>query len=113
MGLVDPGGFKATPIFRESRRRALSRLKIVVAGEGSQDVMIRDFSARGFSAAARTHPPQVDQVVTALLPDGRALWGIVRWVDRNLFGVEFDVNAPPEDVPAETGSAVALRLPQA
>ena len=108
MGLVDPGGFRATPIFRESRRRALSRLKIVVAGEGSQDVLIRDFSARGFSAAARTHPPHVDQVVTALLPDGRALWGIVRWVDRNVFGVEFDVNAPPQDVAVGPGTDVTI-----
>jgi hypothetical protein len=109
MGLVDPGGFRATPIFRESRRRALSRLKIVIAGEGSQEVMVRDFSSRGFSAAARHHPPQVDQVVTALLPDGRALWGIVRWVERNVFGVEFDVNSPPDDIEPTTGSEVAIR----
>jgi hypothetical protein len=75
--------------------------------------MIRDFSARGFSAAARAHPPQVDQIVTALLPDGRALWGIVRWVERNVFGVEFDVNAPPEDFAPDAtdtaGTDIALR----
>ena len=110
MGLVDASGFRPTPIFRESRRRALTRLKIVIAGEGSQEVLIRDFSARGFSAAARAHPPQVDQIVTALLPDGRALWGIVRWVERNVFGVEFDVNAPPEDFAGEAGDAPGTDL---
>lgn len=115
MGLVDASGFRPTPIFRESRRRALSRLKIVVAGQGSQEVLIRDFSARGFSAAARAHPPQVDQIVTALLPDGRALWGIVRWVERNVFGVEFDVNAPPEDFaedPADPGATDIVLRPR-
>lgn len=101
------GRFKATPIFRESRRRGLSRLTIVIAGGSPQEILVRDFSSRGFSAAAQGEPPPADAIVTALMPDGRALWGIVRWRERNLFGVEFDVNSPPAD--AATGSDLAIR----
>ena len=97
MGLVNPAAFKPTPIFRESRRRGLTRLSIVTATGDYQDIMVRDFSSRGFSAAAHGRAPVADEIVTVLLPDGRALWGIVRWVDRNVFGVEFDVNTPPAE----------------
>jgi hypothetical protein len=33
--------------------------------------------------------PLRDAVVTVTLPDGRELWGLVRWIDRNLVGIEF------------------------
>ncbi|MDE2405260.1 MAG: histidine kinase [Sphingomonadales bacterium] len=70
---------------------------MLVAADGVvQDIMVRDFSSKGFSAATRGTAPHRDEVVTVLLPDNRALWGIVRWVKGNVFGVEFDVNTPPE-----------------
>jgi len=96
MGVVRPGEFRATPVYRASRKPGLTRL-MLVAGDGVvQDIMVRDFSSKGFSAAARGAPPAANEVVTVLLPDDRALWGIVRWVKGNVFGVEFDVNTPPE-----------------
>ena len=97
MGMANPGSFKPTPTFREKRRRGLTRLTLVHASGERREVLVRDFSSRGFSAAAQGPAPAPDEVVTTLLPDGRALWGIVRWVERNVFGVEFDVNAPPAE----------------
>ena len=54
------------------------------------DVIVRDISSRGLSAAAKGPPPALDEVVQARLEDGRELWGLVRWREGNLFGVEFD-----------------------
>ncbi|MBU6268816.1 MAG: PilZ domain-containing protein [Sphingomonadales bacterium] len=71
---------------------------MLVAADGVvQDIMVRDFSDKGVSAATRGPAPALNEVVTILLPDNRALWGIVRWVEGNLFGVEFDVNTPPQE----------------
>lgn len=53
-------------------------------------VIVRDISTRGLSAAAKGAPPALNEVVRARLADGRVLWGLVRWQDDNLFGVEFD-----------------------
>ncbi|EJL24643.1 PilZ domain-containing protein [Novosphingobium sp. AP12] len=53
-------------------------------------VIVRDISTRGLSAAAMGTPPALNEVVRARLADGRVLWGLVRWQDDNLFGVEFD-----------------------
>jgi hypothetical protein len=53
-------------------------------------VIVRDISTRGLSAAAMGAPPALNEVVRARLADGRVLWGLVRWQDDNLFGVEFD-----------------------
>ena len=107
MGLANPAAFKPTPVFRESRKRGLTRLTIVTGSGDRQDIMVRDFSSRGFSAAAHGTAPAADEIVTVLLPDGRALWGIVRWVERNVFGVEFDVNTAPAEPTG--GSSVAVR----
>lgn len=53
-------------------------------------VIVRDISTRGLSAAAMGTPPALNEVVRARLANGRLLWGLVRWQDDNLFGVEFD-----------------------
>lgn len=55
-------------------------------------VIVRDISTRGLSAAAMGTPPALNEVVRARLADGRVLWGLVRWQDDNLFGVEFDTH---------------------
>jgi len=94
MPLADPGAFKPTPVFRESRKRALTRLTLVRSGGAVHEIMVRDFSSRGFSAAVQGDSPAANEVVTVLMPDDRAVWGLVRWVEDNLFGVEFDLNTP-------------------
>lgn len=53
-------------------------------------VIVRDISSRGLSAAALRETPALNEVVRARLEDGRELWGLVRWREGNLFGVEFD-----------------------
>jgi hypothetical protein len=53
-------------------------------------VIVRDISTRGLSAAAMGAPPALNEVVRARLADGRVLWGLVRWQDDNLLGVDFD-----------------------
>jgi len=103
MALADPRAFTPMPVFREMRRRGLTRLSLTIGNNPRQDIMVRDYSSRGFSAAAQATPPATDEVVAVHLPDGRTLWGIVRWVERNVFGVEFDVSAPAG------GSEVAVR----
>jgi hypothetical protein len=45
------------------------------------------------SAAAAGDPHACNDVVRASLRDGSELCGMVRWVDGNLFGVEFDTRA--------------------
>lgn len=95
MALADPRAFKPTPVYRESRQRGLTRLSLSIGTAPRQDIMVRDYSSRGFSAAAHGIPPACDELVTVHLPDGCTLWGIVRWVERNVFGVEFDGNIAP------------------
>jgi len=107
MGLADPASFRPTPVFRETRRRGLNRVTLVTPGGLARQIMVRDFSTRGFSAAMNSLDLAADDVVTVLLPDGRALWGIVRWADRNVFGVEFDLNASAE-APA-SGTEIVVR----
>jgi hypothetical protein len=52
-------------------------------------VIVRDISTRGLSAASLGPPPALNEVVRARLVHGRELWGLVRWREDNLFGVEF------------------------
>jgi hypothetical protein len=54
-----------------------------------QEMLVRDISQFGLSGAVRGVVPARDAVVTVSLPDGRELWGLVRWVDRNVVGIEF------------------------
>lgn len=82
--------FKPTPILRERRRNQCARFTLHDASGTAIDVIVRDISSRGLSAAAAGNPPVVNEVVRAQLEDGRELWGLVRWTDGNLFGVEFD-----------------------
>ncbi|MDE8651019.1 histidine kinase [Novosphingobium album (ex Liu et al. 2023)] len=86
-------GFKPTPIFRERRRPQLVKFELRNARDEVLDIIVRDVSSRGFSAAAKGAPPTVNEVVSMAMPDGRLLWGMVRWVEDNLFGVEFDTTS--------------------
>ena len=96
--------FRPTPHFRERRRRGMLLASMVNADGGQRRIMVRDFSAKGLSAAAQGEPPVPDEVVSIHLPDGRVAWGMVRWVRRNLFGVEFGVDYGAS-APAETSGA--------
>ncbi len=82
--------FRPTPVFRQTRRRRLTRVTLCDSSGMVQDIMVRDVSAQGLSAVAALVPPALDTIVSVTLPDGRALWGVVRWVAALAFGVEFD-----------------------
>ncbi|MBT0669990.1 histidine kinase [Novosphingobium profundi] len=82
--------FRPTPIPRERRLRQCARFSLTDAHGQPIEVMVRDISSRGLSAAAIGTPPPAETVVRARLEDGQELWGLVRWSRGNLFGVEFD-----------------------
>ena len=98
--------FLPTPTLRERRRRGMVLVSLIDSTGATRKIMVRDISAKGLSAAAQGAPPGPDEVVSIALPDGSVAWGLVRWVRRNLFGVEFGVSfgapsgAPPEAPPA-------------
>lgn len=87
---MDSPRFRPTPILRERRRRRCARFALTDSRGTEIAVMVRDISSRGLSAAAVGAPPALNEVVRACLEDGRELWGLVRWQEGNLFGVEFD-----------------------
>ncbi len=87
---MDASRFKPTPIPRERRRRQLTRYVLTDSRGQPVEVMIRNISSHGFSAAAVGTPPPINEVIRAILDDGREVWGLVRWVDGNLFGVELE-----------------------
>ncbi|GAM04421.1 histidine kinase [Novosphingobium sp. MBES04] len=82
--------FRPTPTPRERRLRQCARFALTDACGQPIEVMVRDISSRGLSAAALGTPPPAESVVRARLEDGQELWGLVRWREGNLFGVEFD-----------------------
>ena len=81
--------FCPAPLPRGRRQRVLARVSMADGAAPPQDMLVRDISEFGLSGAVRGSPPARDAVVTVRLPDGRELWGLVRWVDRNLIGIEF------------------------
>ncbi|WP_036504264.1 PilZ domain-containing protein [Novosphingobium sp. AP12] len=87
---MDEPRFRPTPHWRERRRRRCMRFALTDSAGVEIAVIVRDISTRGLSAAAMGTPPALNEVVRARLADGRVLWGLVRWQDDNLFGVEFD-----------------------
>lgn len=87
---MDKTRFRPTPILRERRRRRLAHFALTDSQGQEIDVVVRDISSRGLSAAASGKAPAPGEVVRARLEDGRELWGLVRWREGNLFGVEFD-----------------------
>ncbi len=90
MTLVDKSLFVPTPNFRPRRKRVVVRVRLEGTAGDTQDAMVRDISPTGMSAVARTAPLAADDVVSIALPDGSAVWGIVRWTEGKAFGVEFD-----------------------
>jgi len=94
---MNTGRFRPTPIPRERRRRRCARFLLTDAQGREIAVMVRDISSRGLSAAALREPPALDQVVRARLEDGSEVWGLVRWRDGHLFGVEFDTRPSSQD----------------
>lgn len=87
---MDKARFRPTPILRERRRRRCTRFALTDSHDVEIAVIVRDISSHGLSAAAAGVPPQLNEVVRARLEDGREVWGLVRWREGNLFGVEFD-----------------------
>lgn len=90
---MDAPRFTPTPIPRERRRQRCTRFTLADAAGDPLDVMVRDISSRGLSAAALGEAPAPDEIVRARLGDGTEVWGLVRWREGKLFGVEFDVGA--------------------
>lgn len=91
---MDKSRFKPTPIPRERRRSKCARFALTDSRGIEIAVMVRDISSKGLSAAALGTPPALNEVVRARLEDGAEVWGLVRWSEGNLFGVEFDVTPP-------------------
>ncbi|KHK92274.1 histidine kinase [Novosphingobium malaysiense] len=87
---MDKSKFKPTPILRERRRNKCARFALTDSRGEAIEVIVRDISSKGLSAAAIGTAPAVNEVVRAHLEDGREVWGLVRWAEGNLFGVEFD-----------------------
>lgn len=90
MTLVDKARFTPTPTFRARRKRVTVRVQVEGDFGMQQEAMVRDISASGMSAVARSVAPEPDDMVNVTLPDGTRLWGIVRWAKAKAFGVEFD-----------------------
>lgn len=90
---MDKPRFKPTPILRERRLHRCAHVTLTDSDGERIDVIVRDVSSHGLSAATAGDPPAYNDIVRASLEDGRELWGLVRWVDGNLFGVEFDTRA--------------------
>ena len=90
--------FKPTPNFRARRRRTLVKVQLRNSRNEVQDIMVQDISSTGLRATARSTPPNIDEVVNVQLPDSNVLWGLVRWVEGNQFGVEFDVSSSQVDI---------------
>ncbi|TCM16893.1 PilZ domain-containing protein [Novosphingobium sp. PhB165] len=87
---MDAHRFKPTPTPRERRRAHLAHFVLTDAAGRSIEIMIRDISSHGLSAAAVGEPPALNEAVRARLDDGREVWGLVRWTEGKLFGVEFE-----------------------
>ncbi|WP_395329839.1 histidine kinase [Novosphingobium sp. BL-8H] len=96
VAMMDSSRFKPTPIPRERRRGQLTPYVLTDSRGQAVEVMIRDVSSRGFSAAAVGAAPAINEVIRAVLDDGREVWGLVRWADGNLFGVEFEAGDKPK-----------------
>ena len=106
MSVAPKAAFRPTPNFRERRRRGMVLVKMVDSTGQHRPIMVRDVSAKGLSAAAQGTPPEPDEIVCIHLPDGREAWGLVRWVRRNLFGVEFGLSAT-----SDPGAVPGVPLP--
>ena len=85
--------FKPTPILREARQVQLARFALHDSQGQRIDLVVRDISSRGLSAAAIGTAPEPNEVVRAVMDDGREMWGLVRWKNGNLFGVEFETGS--------------------
>lgn len=85
-----PGVFQPTPILRPRRRIALRHVRLKDADGMVIDAMLQDISANGLRGGCRSGSIGPNDVVTLELPAGRSVWGVVRWTDGAMFGVEFD-----------------------
>lgn len=98
MSALPPGRFCPTPHFRPRRQRTLTRMRLIDAAGAVIDILVRDISPRGMSAAVRGAAPALNEPVQMLPPPGSGesapVWGLVRWVEGNLIGVEFEPPGP-------------------
>ncbi|MFD2135108.1 histidine kinase [Novosphingobium resinovorum] len=86
---MDTSRFRPTPILRERRRRRCTRFALTDSRGGNCRDRTRHILARA-QCRCGGEPPRLNEVVRATLEDGREVWGLVRWREGNLFGVEFD-----------------------
>lgn len=57
---------------------------------GLQDIVIRNISRFGLSAASRGLPPTQGERITIALPHGEKTAGTVKWVEGLSFGIKLD-----------------------
>lgn len=75
---------------RETRERRLLRGQMRTERLPLFELLIRNISARGLCGTCRELPPLVGEEAEILLPDNRTVSATVRWVNDQVFGVEFD-----------------------
>lgn len=96
MPLVDKSRFRPTPVLRPRRRKLLARVRLLHADGTPCDVVVENVSSTGLQAIAARGAPELGAGVTIEMPDGPAIWGVVRWTDGLRFGVEVNPHAEPE-----------------
>ena len=75
---------------REPRQRRLLRGHMQTERLASFEIVIRNISARGLCGTCKGLPPIRGEFAEILLPDNRTVTATVRWVNDQVFGVEFD-----------------------
>lgn len=85
--------FRPTPTLRSARRKALVHVRLIDASGQSHDAIVQNLAASGVNVAVRGAAPAVSEVVQLILPSNEGLWGVVRWVEGNLAGIELDTSS--------------------
>ncbi len=74
---------------REPRERRLLRGQMQTERLPAFEIVIRNISARGLCGTCKGLPPICGEEADILLPDNRTVTATVRWVNDQVFGVEF------------------------
>lgn len=75
---------------REPRERRLLRGHMQTERLAPFEIVIRNISARGLCGTCKGLPPVIGEFAEIHLPDNRHVTAIVRWVNDQVFGVEFE-----------------------
>lgn len=74
---------------REPRERRLLRGHMVTERLPTFEIVIRNISSRGLCGTCKGLPPITGEFAEIMLPDNRTVTATVRWVNDQVFGVEF------------------------